>query len=549
MTGAERLLAALEHFGIGHLFHVPGVETLPVTLAAQRGGAVRPVMVAHEQACAFAAFGLARLTGRPGVCLVVPGPGATNLATGLAAAQADRVPLVAVTTALPADQRGTAAPHDCDIAAVLAPLVKARLEPGPGEDVGAAMAEALRLALAAPRGPVQLMVTAGQLAAEATGGPLPGPTPPLPLTPADEAALDRIAARLQAAGRPLIYAGQGVTDAGAEGLVVALAERLQAAVFTDEAARGLVDERHPLALGTASHRAIEPVLAGCDAGLALGARFSGWSTRNGALPFPRPLMRIDAGGPVAFLEAEPPVTADLRLCLEALLARLGPPRFAGPQAAAIAAARAEAAGTVAALLAGHDEAAGVHPLEALRAIRAVLPDDAVIAVDGSATGTWAAEEVLAVHRPHGFLTPEVLKELGSALMVGMGAALAGPRPVVAVQGDGGLLFQAGELATLVRERIPLVVVVFADGHYNADRLLLEHLFRSDPDGCRLHNPDFAALAAAFGLPGAHCTTAGALEAALRQALDRGGPALLSVAIDRAPVPHRLDLAFRSLTKR
>src|SRR5947209_2560914 len=119
--GADALIAAIAACGIDMLFHLPGVETLPVTQRLRQGqgqgqgAGLRAVMVAHEQAAAFGAFGYARASGRPGVCLTVPGPGATNLVTGIAAAMGDRVPLVAVMTELPRHLVGRGASHDCDL--------------------------------------------------------------------------------------------------------------------------------------------------------------------------------------------------------------------------------------------------------------------------------------------------------------------------------------------------------------------------------------------------------------------------------------------------
>src|SRR5262249_10116382 len=116
----------------------------------------------------------------------------------------------------------------------------------------------------------------------------------------------------------------------------------------------------------------------------------------------------------------------------------------------------------------------------------------------------------------------------------------------AIQGDGGFLFQAGELATIVRENIPLVIVVFNDGYYNADRLLLEHMFRGDPTGCALRNPDFVALARSFGLDAVRADTLPAIERAIATAIRSGKPTLIDVPIDPAPVPYRLQSVFAAL---
>jgi thiamine pyrophosphate-dependent acetolactate synthase large subunit-like protein len=157
------------------------------------------------------------------------------------------------------------------------------------------------------------------------------------------------------------------------------------------------------------------------------------------------------------------------------------------------------------------------------------------------------DEIFPVYRPNGFLTPEVLKELGSAIMVGMGAKLAASeRPVVVIQGDGGFLFQVGELSTIARETIPLVIVIFNDGYYNADRLLLEHMFQGDRAGCALRNPDFVALARSFGLEAMRAETLPAIERAVAAAIASGRPTLIDVPIDPAPAPCRLEAVFAAM---
>jgi thiamine pyrophosphate-dependent acetolactate synthase large subunit-like protein len=541
---ADALIATLAHHGVGILFHLPGVETLPVTERMVGGSPVRPIMVAHEQAAAFGAFGYGRVSGRPGVCLTVPGPGATNLVTGIAAAKADGVPVVAITTSLLDHLIGTGAAHDCDLAALFVPIVKAQLRAGTPDEVGPALDHALALSLEAPRGPVQLLVTgavlAGQLAEPSQetlplqGGGLGG---------GENADLfDRLnglAARLKSARRPILYTGRAVIDADAVGELRQLAEMLGAGVVTDESARGIVDERSAISLGTASHRGIARALEQGDMTVAIGARFSQWSTQDWSLPFPEPLIRIDGWdaplSPTYHVETQ--IVGDIKLCLVHLLDRIEE-RKPGHRRAGSSPE-----------FAGGDTPPPFHPAAVLNAIRKALPEDGIAVVDGSSTGTWAAEDIFPVYQPHGFVTPEVLKELGSATMVGIGAALAAPeRPVVAIQGDGGLLFQLGELSTVVRERIPLAIVVFNDGHYNADRLLLEHMFAGDPKGCALHNPDFIALASAFGLAAVRAGTLAALETALAEAIASRRPTLIDVPIDPAPVPHRLRLVFDALKK-
>jgi len=543
-SGAALLLSALDEYGVDRLFHIPGAETIPLLSEIDRRGTVRAVLVAHEQAAAFGALGYAKLSGRPGACLVIPGPGATNLVTGVAAAKADRVPLLAITTTIPPALAGLGAAHDCDLEALFASIVKAQIAVAQVADIRRAVLDALRIALAPPHGPVQLLIPPALFMAVCERGSADGPTPQGAAPAAfPDAALDRIAAALNASLRPVIYVGRGVTDAGAEAALVQLAERLDAPVLTDICARGLIDERHPLALGCASHRGIAPILADSDACLAVGAGFSEWSTLGWTLPLPEMLLQLDSWPAPAGPRWRPRHAAigEIGAGLAALLERVGTGR-AGNAVSRVRAAKEQACAAVE----GSPPASPAppfHPLAVLRAIRTAMPDEAVAVVDGSATGLWAEEEVLSIHRPRGFLMPEVLKELGSALMVGMGARLAPEgRPVVVIQGDGGFLYQAGELSTLVRERIPLCLVIFEDGFYNADRICEEQFFGGGSDAWRLHNPDFVTLAESFGLTGRRAETLAGLEADVRNALAGDRPFLIAVPIDPRPIPYRFRLA-------
>ena len=539
-SGAAELIAALESYGVNCLFHIPGAETIPLLHEIGRHGGIRPIMVAHEQAASFGALGYAKLSGLPGVCLTIPGPGATNLVTGVAAAHADRIPLLAITTTIPAKHKGLGAAHDCDIAALFRPIVKRQIAVARVGEVRDAASEALRVALEPPLGPVQLLVPPPLFLAHCAANNAAVPTRAAISVPNIAAVADM----LMRAKRPVIYAGKGVSDAGAKRLLVQLAERLGAPVLTDICARGLIDERHPSALGCVSHRGIVPFLAEGDLCLAIGAGFSDWSTLGWTLPLPRPLIQIDSwDAPVgAYERTDARAIGDVPGILESLLVALGDGHVASDVAPRIRAVKAEAAELTIHAISGA-RPPPFHPLAVLHAVHDVLPDDTVVVVDGSATGLWAEEEVLAIRRPRGFLIPEVLKELGSAIMVAMGARLApGGPPVVAIQGDGGFLYQAGELATLVRERIPLVIILFDDGFYNADRIVEQHFFGGRKDAWRIGRTDFVTVAEGFGLIARRPASIAEIEGDLREALGADRPMIIVVAIDPEPIPYRFELA-------
>src|SRR4051794_3842412 len=157
-TGAAALIAALAAQGVTHLFGIPGVHTLLPYDLLHDHPTIRPIVTRHEGGAGFAADGYARATGTPGVCLVVPGPGATNLATAALVAKSDSVPLVLITAAVPEALQGRYAIHELDLAAFMRPLVKAQITVGAAEEIGGAVAHAFVDATAEPPGPVHLLI-------------------------------------------------------------------------------------------------------------------------------------------------------------------------------------------------------------------------------------------------------------------------------------------------------------------------------------------------------------------------------------------------------
>src|SRR4051795_12282977 len=204
-TGAATVIPALGAPGVTHLFGIPGVHTLLPYDLLHDHPTIRPIVTRHEGGAGFAADGYARATGQPGVCLVVPGPGATNLATAVLVAKSDRVPLVVITAAVPAALHGRAAIHELDLDAFFAPLVKARVAVTSPEQLPSAVAAAFAHARQDPPGPVQLAFPYDLFGRPLSGpysGPLPTAHRPLPALP-DEAALERALGLLRAARSPL----------------------------------------------------------------------------------------------------------------------------------------------------------------------------------------------------------------------------------------------------------------------------------------------------------------------------------------------------------
>lgn len=544
LSGDDGFAAALAARDVPFLFNLPGTQTLSLLRKmAENPSGPRAIFIRHEQAAAYGAVGYAKVTGRPAVSLAVPGPGATNMLTGVASALADGIPLVVATPQVPTELLGRGVLHDADLGALFAPTVKGVVEVDVPEDLGPGLARAIDLSLTPRHGPVQLLFPSSFLVTRIDGFELPdapgGVHPP--------AIADLEAARdlLQTARRPIIWAGDRVHFAGARDALRELAETLGAPVVTDEMARGVLAEDHPLAMGTASFRAMPEVLAEADVCLAVGTTFPEWSTVSWTMPVPKSLVHLNDEPSVfdvnypATVGVAGDIAASMAYLVTALAGQIarsddwGPARVARARdsgVAAIAADRAEY----------QDTGRGMHPGDVVSALRAALPADVLVCTDGSATGNWLSEESFPVLASSGMLQSDVFKETGSALCAGMGAKLAVPeREVVVVQGDGGLLFQLGELASLWHNQIKLIVVVFDDGFFNADRIYQEYVFGGRESDCALFNPDFAAVATAFGLQGQNVTSVAELDAALRDALKRASSTVIAAKIDPMALPYRL----------
>jgi len=469
------------------VFGLPGVHNL-AAWEALRASPIRLIGVRHEQTAVYAADGHARATGEIGVALVTTGPGAANTLGATGEAWASRSPVVVIATDIPAALRrdgvvGGALHEPADQRAMFAPVTKdtIRLDrPEALGEIGAACARAL----AAPRRPVFVEIPTDALSADAGGGHASR----IGSLTAPRAALDLGEAprRLAAAHRPLVWAGGGALDAG--DAVVALAERLGAPIFTTYSARGLGGD-HPLSVGLPPHVAQAGELwDAADLLVAVGSDLDGMNTMNWRLRAP-PIVAvgIDPADATKNYPAAAVVAADAHAGATAL-------------AAALPDARAPWADLPALRDRARTAVRAEHPAELafLDAFAAAVPRDAIVVADMCIPGYWLAA-LHAPAAPRRFQYPMGWGTLGYALPAALGAAAAAPgRPVVAVCGDGGILFAVGELAALRQEDLPVTIVVFDDGGYGMLRFD-QRRAGVEPYGVDLATPDFAALGQAFAL--------------------------------------------------
>ncbi|WP_433607308.1 thiamine pyrophosphate-dependent enzyme [Dactylosporangium sp. CA-139114] len=528
-TGGEALALQLRHEGVRDVFGIPGVQLDAATDGLwQVRDDVRFVTARNEQSVTHMADGYARISGRPGVALVVPGPGALNALTGLATAYACGSPVLLIAAQIPSHAIGAGHGllHELpDQTGLLRRLTAWSALADRPEAVAPLLAEAFARLRARPARPVALEVPQDVL--DARGqielvDPVAPDAPPAP-DPVDLAVAAEV---LRSARTPLIWAGGGAIGAATE--VRRLAERLQAPVVMSTGGLGVLPSRHPLAMTPLHARAF---VRHVDAVLVVGSRFI---DRRAMPRFPAPDARFVYlnTDPVAFGPPRRPgvaLHADAAVGLRALLAECDVAGGRPSRAAEVAAVR-DWAGT---------QLRHIEPqLGWVSALRAALAPDAVLVTDLTQVG-YVLPLAYPVSRPGELITPGYQGTLGYALPTAIGAALARPGSrVVVLSGDGGLGYALAELGTLARLNADVTVVVMADGRFgNVHRAQRQRFGRSL--GTRLANPDFVRLADAFGVPAVRVRDPEGLSAALRESAATPGPALIEVPVGEMPHPWHL----------
>jgi thiamine pyrophosphate-dependent acetolactate synthase large subunit-like protein len=539
-TGGELVVDALIKAGVRHAFGIAGVHNLPIYDALAERGELKSYVTRHEQGAAFMADGYARVSGSPGVALVTTGPGLTNPVTPLAGAWSDSVPLLVIGTAgdLPLlgkykgylheykDQHGVMeAAAGCRRVTRTEELERVTLELLAGMRAGR------------PR-PMTLEVPIDILAASATVDEASMPAIPAPPAP-DGEAVRRTARLLREARYPLLFAGGGVARAGANGLLLQLAETLRAPVLVSISGKGAIPDSSLWSAGCTWRTSSGPtdgypeLWRRADAGLVVGSRLTGMSTRAWRLPLPGRLAHLDVDEAEMgkSYPVEERLVGDARVGLQQLLQAIDDLGGSGAsewRAEDIRAAR------------DADDAAGeakcAEALAIVRGIRQGLPDGGILVCDQAIACYWAVRHY-HVEGPHQFLYPAGSAALGFGLPVGIGAQVAAPQtPVCVLAGDGGFLFTGTELATAVQYELPLAIVLCNDDAYGMIKAAQERRYDRVID-TELRNPDFVAYGRAFGAHAERLSGAEELPGALAVAWQRRGPSLLVLDVKLAPPFH------------
>jgi acetolactate synthase-1/2/3 large subunit len=536
MTTAEATIASLAGHGIDTVYALPGVQNDQLFDALfKASNRIRTIHTRHEQGAAYMALGAALATGRPQAYAVVPGPGLLNSAAALLTAYSMNAPVLALVGQIPERGIGRDLGHLHELrdqAGIVARLVdhSARIR-GP-ETASRLVAQAMRAMGSGRRGPAAL---ACAIDVWGKTGTVTLQLPLRPREPAiDEDAIRAAARRLGAARNPMIICGGGAQDAARE--VTALSAMLQAPVLGYRRGRGLLDSRDPLSVTLPLGHEL---WAKTDVVLAIGTRLLVQHRQWG----------MDDDLAVIHVDADPEAPGRLRAPAIALIGDAGPilRRLLDALPAHNRKRRSRKAEMAQRQAVWRQRLAEALPPQVawLDAIRAELPEDGIYVDEVTQIG-FAARLAFPVYRPRSFLSPGYQDNLGWGFATALGAQHARPDvPVVSINGDGGFMFTANELATAMHHRIPLTTIVFNDGAFGNVRRIQEIQYGKRLIACDLTDPDFVRFAESFGAAAERVKSPAALRAALRRAFKRRDtPSVIEVPVGPMPSPWGFILAPR-----
>lgn len=533
MTGAQALIGQLQREGVDTVFALPGVQMMAAFDALyEQQDAIRLIHTRHEQATAYMADGYAKVTGKVGVAMVVPGPGALNATAALGTAYASSSPVLLISGQIPSTSLGKRRGELHEVEEqldVFKPLTKWNHRVTKVEEIPGAVHEAFRQLKSGRPRPVELEVPPDTLMA--TGNPQMLAPEEAPAGAGEAAAIEAAARILRAAQKPAIIVGGGCITAGVSAELIELAQILQAPVMTTQQSKGVIPDDHPLSLGT--HFVLSPIkelVAQSDAVIAIGTRLSIRDPGIEALPN---LIHIDADpAEIAKTFATAVgIEADAKTALAQLLEALrGNASERESRAAEITGWRQ----------AFRDEMRELAPAQSamIDALREALDDDGIVVAGVTNLGYWS-NIVYPACQPRTYVTSSYFGTLGYAFPTALGAKVAQPdKQVVALCGDGGFMYATEELSTALRYGINAVAIVFNNNAFGASRWDQIHRFGERFIGTDLRNPDFLKLADAYGVVGMRTDPDGFGES-LSKALAANAPVLLEVEVPIMMPPFQL----------
>lgn len=521
MTSAQAIVEALVRHGVRHVFGIPGAHTYALFDALyERRKEIAVIETRHEQGAAYMAYGYARATGEVGVYTCVPGPGVLNTTAALSTAYAANAPVLCLTSEIPSHEigRGHGILHELpDQLGLLRGLTKWAERIRHPSEAPRLVATAFAQLKSGRTRPVALECPWDTLGERAPVNPdvrIEAQAAPI----ADPESIERAAELLRSATNPMIMVGGGAVDAAAE--VAELAQMLQAPVMSHRSGRGIVADDAPCGFDLGA--AFEPWQR-CDALIAIGTRMELQFVRWRKFPSGLKIVRIDIE-PEELIrrKVDIGVVADAAQATRLLIDALRKTPLNRPSRAAEfeeLKARASA------------RAAQIQPqFSYLQVIRELLPRDGFFVEEICQVG-FTARFAFPVFTPRTYIGSGYQENLGFGFMTALGVKVAHPdRSVVSINGDGGFMFGVQELATAVQHGINVVAIVFNNGSFGNVLRDQQQSYGGNVIGASLRNPDFKALAEAFGAAAFLVDTPADFRNVLPVALSAGRPAVIEVRL-------------------
>lgn len=528
-NGARLLVRCLEALGVSHVFGIPGGAVTPI-LEALADSTTRFVTVRHESAGAFMAQAYGHCTGKPGVVLTTSGPGLINAVCGVATAQADRDPIVAITGQVPRAMRFKAYHMNLDSVGLFAPITKWSVAIEEPSTIPEVLANAFRIAARPRPGAVHVSIPSDVSRAPVDAAPLATSAPAAGGLPSAEP-LDRAARLLQSAARPALLLGVASGEAATTAAIRRLLKRAPLPVACTFEGNGVVP-RDLLGcfvgrVGYTHNQPADRLLQAADVVVCVGYDLIEYDPTEWPAPATA-VIHVDEIPATIDRAYRPAVelVGDLGCTIDALAERLG--AVAVDQAELVREAREQLAAEQSrgASLGGSP----VHPLRVLHDLGQVLGDDATVTCDVGAHEIWTARYFFRFVPRH-LLFSMGHQTMGVGLPWAIGAALARPgQPVVSISGDGSFPMTCMELETAVRLKLPTVHLVWRDGSYNLVGLLALKEYGRE-FGTHFGPTDFVTLAQSFGAAGFRVNDAEEFRPTLERALALGSPAVIEIPID------------------
>lgn len=543
-TGGQVVVDMLTSLGVEYVFGVVGGQTLAITDAIIDTPGIQLVHTRHENAAAVMMDAYGRLTGRPAACISTTGPGATNLLTGVGGAYRDSSPGFVITCNNNGENIHKDDAQNADHVELIKPLVKYSRLVAHGSSIKQAMEEAYVNALTGNPGPVHLDFARDTIEGQVENPPVVPEVHPsrswvTERPSANPVALARVAERLLAAERPVIWLGNGGNRARASEDVLALAESLNIPVVTTFNGIGAVPTTHPLVFGAVSRMGTTlsgRVIGDADLVLALGNSLNAVSTTRWRRALPE-IVQVDVDPTMIgryYSEITQGVVSDLgSFARDLVTATAGKAEDAksgrADWVAALDKARAEWwQGSAVADTAAEGP---LSPADIVRTLRDVAPEDTLLIPDAGNPGVWSF--LWEIQQAGTYIKPVGFGNMGFALPSAIAASLIDPRrPVLALIGDGSLGMSLGEIETLARVGGNVCVVVLNDSSYGNIRQEQELHFDGRTTGVDFGPVDFGMAARALGVPGEVVTDLATLQERVTASFAAGSPVVLDVPIDR-----------------